>query len=99
VARKNTGTDAGGGAANSSATQGDLDPSIARLSYEDAMAELERLVESIEQGDVGLEASLTSYRRGEQLLRHCKALLEKAETTVRQLSLADLESGVKSDLD
>ena len=70
-----------------------IDPSIAGLSYEDAMKELETLVEHIERGDVGLEASLASYRRGEQLLRHLKGLLDRAETTVRTMSLAEAERG------
>lgn len=68
-----------------------IDPAIAALGYEDAMRELERLVESIERGDVGLEQSLASYRRGEQLLRHLKALLDRAELTVRELSLGEAE--------
>lgn len=67
------------------------DPTIASLGYEDAVVELERLVESIERGDVGLAESLAAYKRGEQLLRHCKSLLDKAELTVRELSLADAE--------
>ncbi len=71
-----------------------VDPTIAQLSYEDAMKELEELVERIEQGDVGLEASLASYRRGEQLLRHLKGLLDRAETTVRTMSLAEAERGM-----
>jgi exodeoxyribonuclease VII small subunit len=96
VARKTLTTTHDGSTESASEVPSTLDASIAQLSYEDAMNELERLVESIEQGDVGLEASLKSYRRGEQLLRHCKTLLEKAETTVRQLSLADLESGSES---
>ncbi|MEY2796396.1 MAG: hypothetical protein RIR10_2112 [Planctomycetota bacterium] len=70
-----------------------VDPAIEALSYEDAMKELESLVEHIERGDVGLEASLASYRRGEQLLRHLKGLLDRAETTVRTMSLAEAERG------
>ena len=75
---------------------GVIDPAIAALDYEQAVRELEALVESIEQGDIGLEASLASYRRGEQLLRHCKALLDTAETTVREMSLGELEQGSTS---
>ena len=67
------------------------DPAIANLSYEEAVRELEKLVESIERGDIGLAESLASYRKGEQLLRHCKGLLDRAELTVRELSLADAE--------
>ena len=75
---------------------GVIDPAIAALDYEQAVRELEALVESIEQGDIGLEASLASYRRGEQLLRHCKALLDTAEPTVREMSLGELEQGSTS---
>ncbi len=68
-----------------------VDPAIAGLGYEDAVRELERLVESIERGDVGLEASLAAYRKGEQLLRHCKGLLDRAELSVREMTLAEAE--------
>ena len=68
-----------------------IDPAIANLSYEDAVRELEKLVESIELGDIGLAESLASYKKGEQLLRHCKGLLDKAELTVREMSLAEAE--------
>jgi exodeoxyribonuclease VII small subunit len=72
-----------------------IDPAIAALSYEVAVNELESLVASVEQGEVGLEKSLALYRRGEQLVRHCKALLDKAETTVRTLSVGEFEREVQ----
>lgn len=68
-----------------------IDPAIANLGYEDAVRELEHLVESIERGDIGLAESLAAYKKGEQLLRHCKGLLDKAELTVREMSLSDAE--------
>lgn len=73
-------------------TAASIDPAIANLGYEDAVRELEKLVESIERGDIGLAESLAAYKRGEQLLRHCKGLLDKAELTVREMSLSDAES-------
>ncbi|MEY5031317.1 MAG: hypothetical protein RL354_348 [Planctomycetota bacterium] len=85
MAKKSTATDLSPSA--STAT----DPAIAALGYEEAVRELEQLVESIERGDIGLAESLAAYRKGEQLLRHCKALLDKAELTVRELSLAEAE--------
>ena len=84
-----------GGAGGGSTATTTIDPTIAALSYEDAVRELESLVASIEQGDVGLEASLHSYRRGEQLVRHCKQLLDKAECTVRTLSVGEFEREVE----
>lgn len=73
-----------------------VDSAITAMTYEQAVKALEELVASIEQGEVGLEESLASYRRGEQLVRHCKALLDRAETTVKQLSVAELEHGSSS---
>jgi exodeoxyribonuclease VII small subunit len=66
-------------------------PVIAGLSYEAALSELQALVDSIEGGEVGLEQSLEAYRRGETLLAHCRALLDKADQTVRTLSLSEFE--------
>lgn len=76
---------------DSNATTDATNPAFDKLGYEDAMRELEQLVESIERGDIGLAESLAAYRKGEQLLRHCKGLLDKAELTVRELSLGDAE--------
>lgn len=86
-------SDGGGG---TEAANTGVDPAIAAMTYEHAVKALEELVASIEQGEVGLEESLASYRRGEQLVRHCKALLDRAETTVKQLSVAELEHGSSS---
>ena len=86
MAKKSDNTNAGASGSNA------IDPAIAALGYEDALKQLELLVAQIEQGDIGLEASLKSYRRGEQLLTHCRGLLDRAETTVREMSLGELES-------
>ena len=76
---------------DSSTATDSSNPAVDKLGYEDAMRELEQLVESIERGDIGLAESLAAYRKGEQLLRHCKGLLDKAELTVREMSLSDAE--------
>ncbi len=89
MAKKNSSTDMTRAA--SAGTAPEVDPAIAALGYEEAVRALEQLIEGIERGDVGLEASLASYRRGEQLLRHCKGLLDRAELSVREMSLAEAE--------
>jgi exodeoxyribonuclease VII small subunit len=92
MTKKKTG-EGGAGAESMGAesTGAGVDPAIASMTYEQAVKALEELVSAIEQGEVGLEESLASYRRGEQLVRHCRALLDRAETTVRQLSLGEIE--------
>ncbi|RLS62609.1 MAG: exodeoxyribonuclease VII small subunit [Planctomycetota bacterium] len=64
---------------------------VAALSYEGALAQLEKLLEQIEGGTVGLAESLEAHGRAELLLKHCRALLDGAELRVRQTSVA-LES-------
>ena len=59
---------------------------IRELSYEDAMAELETIVTSLEAGNQKLEESMALFERGQLLMKHCAGLLEAAELKVRQLS-------------
>jgi len=68
---------------------------ISQLSYEEAYTELERIVRELEGEQASLENTLTLYERGQRLVQHCTALLEKAELRLQTLSetnLADLES-------
>lgn len=62
------------------------DPStddVSGLSYEAARAELVDLVARLEGGQVGLEDSMTLWKRGESLAQHCEQWLQKAEATIR----------------
>jgi exodeoxyribonuclease VII small subunit len=60
---------------------------IKDLSFEQALKELEAIVDRLEKGDVELEASILIYERGEALKAHCDALLRKAEAKVEKISL------------
>ena len=53
--------------------------------FEEALAELEAIVASMEQGDLALEASLAAYQRGVGLMKFCQDKLGSAEQTVRIL--------------
>ncbi len=53
--------------------------------FETALAELERLVEQMEQGDLSLDESLKQFERGVQLTRACQAALKNAEQKVQIL--------------
>jgi exodeoxyribonuclease VII small subunit len=59
--------------------------SAGQLSFEAALAELEKIVTSMEAGQMPLEQSLAAYRRGVELLRHCQGALQDAEQQVRLL--------------
>ena len=55
------------------------------LTYEQAIAELESINERIERGEVGLEESLTEYRRGVALAKRCHLILDTAEQELKKI--------------
>jgi exodeoxyribonuclease VII small subunit len=55
---------------------------VATLSFEDALAELERIVRALEGGVQKLEDAISSYERGAALRRHCEAKLAEVEARV-----------------
>jgi exodeoxyribonuclease VII small subunit len=68
------------------------------FDFEKALAELETLVEKMEQGDLSLESSLQMFERGIALTKSCQKALSEAEQRVRTLvqengkqELADFE--------
>jgi exodeoxyribonuclease VII small subunit len=60
-------------------------------TYEEALAELERLVAAMEGGQLPLDGLLTSYQRGAELLNFCRARLEAVETQVKVLEDGQLK--------
>lgn len=64
---------------------GDVAPEIERLSFDDALAELQRTVAELETGGQPLEAAIASYERGVALQAHCERLISDAELRVQQL--------------
>jgi exodeoxyribonuclease VII small subunit len=69
-----------------------LDAEVAALSYEQALEALETIIDRVDHGEIGLEATLAEYRRGKALLRRCQSVLDTAEQEIKRLSLADLEA-------
>lgn len=54
-------------------------------SFESALAELEKIVASMEAGQMPLEQSLSAYKRGAELLKYCQSALQDAQQQVRIL--------------
>jgi exodeoxyribonuclease VII small subunit len=65
--------------------------SPAPATYEDALAELERLVAAMEGGQMPLDRLLDSYRRGAELLSYCRGRLEAVEAQVKVLEEGQLK--------
>ena len=59
--------------------------SIEELTYEEAMVELEQIVEVLEGEQNPLEESMKLFERGQALVRQCGALLESAQLKVQKL--------------
>ena len=64
---------------------GKSDPSIDKMSFEEALKELEDIVRRLEGGDVELEKSIEIYERGAKLKAHCEARLKAAELKIEQI--------------
>lgn len=66
-------------------------PTAAAPRYEDALAELERLVSAMEAGQLPLDALLDNYRRGAELLELCRGRLQAVEQQVQVLEDGQLK--------
>ena len=64
---------------------------VSEPTYEEALAELERLVESMEAGKLPLERMLQTYQRGAELLGSCRARLDAVEQQVKVLEEGQLK--------
>lgn len=60
---------------------------VNQLSFEDAMRELEQVVDKLERGDVPLDQSIALYERGALLKKRCEETLKAAEEKVAAITL------------
>ncbi len=65
-----------------------LPPEIAALSFEDALAQLEKIVRELEAGQTRLEDAIDAYERGALLKSHCEAKLREAQTRIDRIAKA-----------
>ena len=72
----------------STAPKAIAEPNVETLSFEDALAELERIVRGLEGGQQKLEDAIAAYERGAKLRRHCEAKLAEAEQRVQVIVAA-----------
>ena len=63
---------------------------IEELNYEEAFAELETIVATLENEQRALDESMSLFERGQNLSKRCAILLEEAELKVKQLSDGEL---------
>lgn len=63
------------------------DKPIAKMSFEEALSELETLVEKLESAQVPLEQSIEMSKRGQELRAFCETKLAEAEEKIAQITL------------
>jgi len=71
--------------AKSPPTADAIPPDIQAMTFEQAMAELDGIVQKLEAGRVALEESTAIYERGTQLKRHCEAKLKAASEKIEAI--------------
>jgi exodeoxyribonuclease VII small subunit len=73
-----------------------MSDALAGMSFEDALAELERIVRGLEGGQQKLEDAIACYERGTTLRRYCETKLAEAEARVQAIVAgADGPTGLK----
>lgn len=58
---------------------------VTKMSFEQALDQLEKIVDRLERGDVALDESIKIYEQGEALKKHCATLLQAAEDKVEKI--------------
>ncbi len=58
---------------------------LKKMTFEDAMKELENLVDSLDKGDLSLDEAIAAYDRGSQLKDHCQKKLNEAKMKVETI--------------
>jgi exodeoxyribonuclease VII small subunit len=62
---------------------------VSKMSFEDAIKELETVVGQLERGDVALDESIALYERGAALKARCEAKLKEAEEKVAKITFGE----------
>ena len=57
-----------------------------KMTFEEAIASLEKIVDEMDSGELSLDESLASFEEAVSLVKYCNAELEKAEQRVRILT-------------
>ncbi|MBQ4227712.1 MAG: exodeoxyribonuclease VII small subunit [Clostridia bacterium] len=57
-----------------------------KLNYEDGIAQLEEIVNTLEQGSISLEESFKAYKQGMELYKALKAILDEGDARIEELT-------------
>ena len=60
---------------------------IRKMSFEDALVEMEDIVQRLESGEVKLDEAIDAYTRGAHLKKHCQSKLKEAQVRIDKIVL------------
>ena len=69
-----------------------------KLTFEEAMKELEKLVDSLDKGDVSLDEAIAAYDRGSQLKDYCQKKLHEAKMKVETIHSSENDDTIPEKL-
>ncbi|MDP6153718.1 MAG: exodeoxyribonuclease VII small subunit [Phycisphaeraceae bacterium] len=58
-------------------------------TFEQAVEQLEQIIDQIESGEIGLEDALKSYEQGAKMIKRCQSIIDKAEKRIAELNVGD----------
>ena len=67
----------------------EIQSDIQKLTFEQAMQELEEIVDNLESGNIDLDKSIKYYTRGSQLRAHCQSKLDDAVLKLEEIQVSN----------
>ncbi len=67
--------------------EGKTPADIGKMSFEDALEELQQIVGQLEKGEGKLDQAIEGYKRGAALKQHCEAKLREAKQQIDKIAL------------
>lgn len=64
-----------------------IDETVAAMSFEQSLKELEQIVQDLERGQLDLDAAIKAYERGTMLKGHCESKLKEAQLRVDKITV------------
>ena len=81
----------------SSSTSNTVDNEIAKLSFEESIALLEKIVNKIESGKMNLEDAVIYYEKAEKLRYHCEEKLNSVKSKIEKITIKENSTSGTSD--
>ena len=66
-----------------------IDNVLEKMTFEDAMNELESIVNALDKGDISLDKAIAAYDRGSKLKDHCEKKLNEAKMKVETIQISE----------